>query len=176
MTQFKASDTGLCIRWLIRSDLPEVIEIENRSFPIPWTEDEFIKCISQRNCIACVAESKQSGVIFGYMVYELQKHTINLANVAVAPEVRRSGVGFAMVQRLIDKLTQQRRQAIAAEVSENNLDAQLFFAASGFKARRCVANHYETGGGMIEFVYVLPGTAAEWRGTNRITEYLNDSI
>ena len=44
------------IRWMIRRDMPEVLDIENRSFEFSWTEEDFIRCLRQRNCIGMVAE------------------------------------------------------------------------------------------------------------------------
>jgi len=44
------------IRWMIRRDMPEVLEIEDRSFEFSWSEEDFIRCLRQRNCIGMVAE------------------------------------------------------------------------------------------------------------------------
>lgn len=153
------------VRWLIRRDLPEVLEIENRSFNEPWTEEEFLIALRQRNTIGCVAESTYMGQIYGFMVYELHKGKLVLLNFAVAPEVRRTGVGSAMVERLTCKLSQQRRRQITTSISEGNLPAQLFFANAGFKAT-AVKN------GEIKFRYVLTSGFPDWQGVNnRLTEY-----
>jgi ribosomal-protein-alanine N-acetyltransferase len=39
------------IRWMIRRDMPEVLEIERQSFEFSWTEEDFLCCLRQRNCI-----------------------------------------------------------------------------------------------------------------------------
>ena len=44
------------IRWLIRRDMDDVLAIERASFQFPWTEEEFLCCLRQRNCIGTVAE------------------------------------------------------------------------------------------------------------------------
>ena len=44
------------IRWMIRRDMPEVLDVERSSFEFPWAEDDFIRCLRQRNCIGMVAE------------------------------------------------------------------------------------------------------------------------
>ena len=44
------------IRWMIRRDMSDVLEIENNSFEFPWFEEDFIRCLRQRNCIGMVAE------------------------------------------------------------------------------------------------------------------------
>jgi ribosomal-protein-alanine N-acetyltransferase len=77
------------------------------------------------------------------MIYELHKSMLRILNFAVSPAVRRHGVGRQMVQRLIDKLSQQRRREIVLEVRETNVPAQLFFAASGFRAITVLRKHFE---------------------------------
>lgn len=129
------------IRWLIRRDMDEVLQIERSSFQFAWTEEEFLCCLRQRNCIGTVAELDHR--IVGFMIYELHKSMLRILNFAVGTEFRRCGIGCQMVQRLVDKLSQQRRREIVLEVRETNLPAQLFFASSGFRAVTVLRNHYD---------------------------------
>ena len=69
--------------------------------------------------------------------------TLHILNFSVGNEYRRMGVGTQMVLRLVDKLSQQRRQEIVLEVRERNLDAQLFFKSHAFKAITVLRHHYE---------------------------------
>ena len=78
-----------------------------------------------------------------------------------------------MVQRLIDKLSQQRRREIVLEVRETNLSAQLFFANAGFRALSVLRNHYDD---TLEDAYYMryslrSGAAESFRPTNRLSEY-----
>jgi [ribosomal protein S18]-alanine N-acetyltransferase len=164
------------IRWLIRRDMPEVMEIENRSYEFPWTEEEFLTCLRQRNCIGTVYES--GSLILGFMIYELYARTLRVLNLAVAPEVRGTGVGAAMIQRLIDKLDQQKRTFIEMEIRERNLKAQLFASRSGFRAVRTLRRHYEeTNEDAILFRYSLqtPANVAAVDGSNRINQYFEEA-
>ncbi len=133
------------VRWMIRRDMPSVLEVENNSFDHPWTEEEFIRCLRQRDCIGMVAERSEH--VVGHMVYELHKQRIHLLSFAVHPDHRRIGIGRAMVERLIMKLSFQRRNRIVAEVRETNLEAQLFFRELGFRAVDILPDFYtsETG-------------------------------
>ena len=160
------------IRWLIRRDMDEVLEIERRSYQFPWDEEEFLTCLRQRNCIGTVYESSGS-LIHGFMIHELHKSTLRVLNIAVAPEVRGAGVGRAMIQRLIDKLDQQKRVFIDAEVRETNVKAQLFLSGAGFRAVTTLRKHYdETDEDAILFRYTLPGsTRVAVDGSNRISQY-----
>ncbi len=129
------------IRWLIRRDMAEVLRIEQSSFMNPWTDEDFLCCLRQRNCIGMVAEHDHK--ILGFMIYELHKSRLHILNFAVDKDSHRSGIGTQMVLRLVDKLSQQRRNEILLEVREGNLDAQLFFKTQGFKAINVLRRHYD---------------------------------
>ena len=115
------------IRWLIRRDMQEVLRIESASFEFPWTDEDFLCCLRQRNCIGMVAEHDHK--IVGFMIYELHKSRLQILNFAVAPEVRLRGIGSQMVLRLIDKLSQQRRNEILLECRERM--SRVALVASG---------------------------------------------
>lgn len=129
------------IRWMIRRDMTEVLEIERESFEFPWFEEDFIRCLRQRNCIGMVAEFGER--IVGFMIYELHKTRLHILNFAVAPDMRRRGVGTRMASKLVAKLSSQRRARITLEVRETNLAAQLFFKQSGFRATNVLRAFYE---------------------------------
>ena len=132
------------IRWMIRRDMPEVLQTEQDSFEYAWTEEDFLRCLRQRNCIGMVAE--QGEKVVGFMIYELHKAKLHILNFAVHPAFRRSGVGGQMVGKLISKLSSHRRTRITLEVRETNLAAQLFFRTQGFKAVRVLRGYYEDSG------------------------------
>ena len=132
---------NLQIRWMIRRDMAEVLRIERDSFDFNWTEEDFLACLRQRNCIGMVAESH--GRVLGFMIYELHKNRLHVLNFAVAPECRRHGVGTQMIDKLVNKLSQQRRQEIVLEVRETNLNAQLFFQSQDFRAVQVLRSHYD---------------------------------
>ena len=160
------------IRWLIRRDMPEVLEIEKASFEYTWNEEDFLCCLRQRNCIGMVAEKDYE--INGFMIYELHKTKLRVINFAVAPRNRREGIGSVMVSRLVDKLSQQRRKEISLEVRETNLPAQFFFKEQGFKATKVLRNHYDdTTEDAYHMSYKLPGSdwALPFGLENRISEY-----
>lgn len=164
---------GVQIRWMIRRDMPEVLEIEQQSFEYAWTEEDFLCCLRQRNCIGMVAEHQER--IVGFMIYELLKSQLHVLNFAVAPWARRQGVGAQMTEKLANKLAQQRRQEIRLEVREGNLSAQLFFRNQGFCATNVLRSYYED---TAEDAYVMrflleaaDGTALPMTSRNRISEF-----
>jgi [ribosomal protein S18]-alanine N-acetyltransferase len=171
-TKSSAPQLDVQIRWLIRRDMPEVLNIEQQSFEFSWTEEDFLCCLRQRNCIGMVAERDHE--IVGFMIYELHKSRLNILNFAVAPALRRQGVGSQMVMRLVDKLSQQRRKEILLEVRERNLDAQMFFKQQNFRAVRVLRSHYDD---TCEDAYIMQfrldraDESLGFQSTNRITEF-----
>lgn len=136
-----ATRTHVQIRWMIRRDMPSVLAIEGQSFEFPWSEEEFIRVLRQRDCIGMVAEISEE--IVGYMVYELHTKRIHILSFAVHEDFRLQGVGMTMIKKLVSKLTYQRRNRIALEVRERNVSAQVFFRQLGFRAVRILKSYYE---------------------------------
>lgn len=134
--------TDAHIRWMIRRDMPSVLDIEEKSFEFHWCEEEFIRCLCQRTCIGMVAELPDE-TIAGFMIYELHKNRIHLLNLAVHPSFRRLGVGLAIIDKLVSKLSKDRRNRIMLEVRESNLPAQLFLKSSGFRAVQILRDFYD---------------------------------
>lgn len=98
---------------MIRRDMPEVLEIENDSFEFSWSEDDFVRCLRQRNCIGMVAEHDER--IVGFMIYELHKNRLHVLNFAVRDDLRRRGIGSQMMRKLVQKLSNQRRNRIISK-------------------------------------------------------------
>jgi ribosomal-protein-alanine N-acetyltransferase len=162
------------IRWMIRRDMGEVLRAEQLSFEYSWTEEDFLRCLRQRNCIGMVAEHNDR--IVGFMIYELHKTRLHVLNFAVAPSYRRAGIGAQMVTKLIGKLSSHRRAKITLAVRERNLPAQLFFRSQDFRAVRVLRNYYEDSGEdafLMEFRMGGPVEEAEPFDVpvNRIAQY-----
>ena len=66
------------IRWMIRRDMQEVLQAEQQCFDQSWTEEDFLRCLRQRNCIGMVAEAGDK--VIGFMIYELHKNKLHILN------------------------------------------------------------------------------------------------
>jgi len=126
---------------MIRRDMTDVLHIEDESFEFSWLEDDFIRCLRQRNCIGMVAEHNER--VIGFMIYELHRNRLHVLNFAVHPDFRRKGIGSQMMNKLVAKLSPQRRTRIQLEVRETNLPAQLFFRGLNFRAISLLRDFYE---------------------------------
>jgi ribosomal-protein-alanine N-acetyltransferase len=152
--------------------MPEVLQIEQTSFDFSWTEEDFLRCLRQRNCIGMVAE--QGEKVVGFMIYELHKTKLHILNFAIQPAFRRLGVGVQMVTKLVSKLSSHRRTKITLEIRETNLAAQLFFRSQGFRAVRVLRAYYEDSGEDAYLLqYRLDGDSSDDSedSVNRIAQY-----
>jgi ribosomal-protein-alanine N-acetyltransferase len=140
---------------MIRRDMREVLAIEHEAFEFPWSDEDFTGCLRQRNCIGMVAESGDAVVAF--MIYELHRSSLHVINFAVARSHRRLGIGTRMMEKLVGKLSPDRRSRIVLEVRETNLPAQLFFRSLSFRAISVLKDFYSD---TVEDAYLMHYVAA----------------
>jgi len=145
----KLSPASFYIRWMIKSDLPRVLEIDS-GYEHPLSEEEYISISRRRNCIGMTAEYGDK--VVGFMVYELHKDRLDVLRLAVDKELHGCGIGSALVEKLISKLSIDRRSEIVFHVRESNLNAQRFL-----KRRQFVASvereYFDDGADAYKFVY-----------------------
>lgn len=144
------------VRWMIRRDMPAVMDIENDRFEYPWTRDEFTETLRQANCIGMVVTVKDEPV--GYVVYRWHKKFAEILTIAVHRDFERMGAGRALVAKLISKLSPDRRSRLNAIVRETNQDALSFFRGMGFKACKVLRNLYRD---TDDDAYVMEYSVAE---------------
>ena len=99
------SPEQVTIRHLGYADLPQVIAIERRAFPTPWSLAMFVLELSKPSsvCLAAVEETgSRNGRLLGYLICSRYADAWHLMNVAVDIPQRRRGIGTMLLGRLID--------------------------------------------------------------------------
>jgi len=119
------------IRWMIRRDMPEVLQTEQQSFGFAWTEEDFLRCLRQRNCIGMVAEHDHR--IIGFMIYELHKSKLRVLNFATIPDMRRQGVGAQMIRHAEAWLCALGVRKVQLLIRESNIGAAGFYDRQGYE-------------------------------------------
>jgi [ribosomal protein S18]-alanine N-acetyltransferase len=119
------------IRQLTYADLPQVIAIERRAFPTPWSLAMFVLELSKPSgiCLAALAE----GRMVGYLVCSRYDTVWHLMNVAVDPIVQRRGIGSALLERLFE-LADKPSEQYTLEVRTSNESAIRLYERFGFRA------------------------------------------
>ena len=128
------------IRFIVRNDMPEVLAIEREAFRHPWYPDDFFSVLRERCCMGIVATVRK--LVVGYAITELRPNGMRVLNMAVRREYRRQGIASAILQRIQTGITESKLERIAALVSEENVEAQVFFKACGFQWTRTQPKPY----------------------------------
>ena len=118
------------IRRMQLEDLEAVMQIEEASFSVPWTKDDFAQSLKQNGAIYLVAINDD--IIVGYcgLWGILDEGQIN--NVAVSNEHRKRGIGGMMLSRLIDEGEKEGLTAFTLEVRAQNAPAIALYKKNGF--------------------------------------------
>ena len=118
------------IRRLTYADLPQVIAIERRAFPTPWSLAMFVLELSKPSgiCLAAVVEER----LVGYLVCSRYDTVWHVMNVAVAPEERRTGVATALLTELLERVGDPAAR-YTLEVRQSNAGAITLYERFGFR-------------------------------------------
>jgi [ribosomal protein S18]-alanine N-acetyltransferase len=119
------------IRPLAYADLPQVIAIERRAFPTPWSLAMFVLELSKPSGI-CLA-ALEHGVIVGYLVCSRYDTVWHLMNVAVEPDRQRQGIASTLLDRLFEQADKPSEQ-YTLEVRTSNEGAIRLYERFGFRA------------------------------------------
>ncbi len=135
----------ICVSRMELADLDEVMKIEQCSFPVPWSRGLYEKEIKSKNrsAIAAVARYKFSSEVIAHAVWWLIADECHLANIAVAPEYRRQGVGDAMLRACFHDTVRRRMKYIVLEVRQSNTAAQNLYTKYGFNIMAIRRGYYQ---------------------------------
>ena len=128
---------ALRIRRAVVEDLASIARIERASFSDPWTEDALATALDRMVVlVAAEGEGKGDGAasLVGYVVALVVAPDAEIADLAVAPEARRRGVGRALLARALDALADLGVRAVHLEVRESNRAARTLYESAGFRA------------------------------------------
>jgi len=119
------------IRKMIFKDLDEIMEIEKRSFPTPWTKTMFLESLSSEIYKNFVIE-EQNEVIGYIMLYYIQDEG-HITNFAINPLFRKKGYATKLLSYVIDYFKKKSIVEFFLEVRESNKVAINLYRKFGFE-------------------------------------------
>lgn len=119
------------VRDLAARDLKAILVIEAASFQDPWSAESFRSMLAQSQTLATVVE--RSGAVAGYCVAWMVGDEAELTNLAVEPGLRRTGLGRALLDQLLDTIAARGGATLYLEVRESNAAAQALYRSRGFE-------------------------------------------
>jgi len=127
------------IRRLTYADLPQIIAIERRAFPTPWSLAMFVLELSKPSGICLVALSDER--VVGYLVCSRYDIVWHVMNVAVDPARRREGIATALLDHLFEMADKPGEQ-YTLEVRTSNDAAIALYERFGFRSAGVRPGYY----------------------------------
>lgn len=149
--------SSAAIRPLNYSDLPQVLAIERRSFPTPWSLAMFVLELSRPSgvCLAMTeVEQAASGGgaerggrarasqqrMLGYLICSRYGDDWHIMNIAIDPTARRRGLATALLEELFARAGRDR--AYTLEVRTSNGPAIALYEKFGFRGAGVRQRYY----------------------------------
>lgn len=132
---------SIVIRSMELRDVQEVSRIEQESFTMPWSKEEFSRMLERSYSLALVAEL--AGKVVGFCVLTNICNEGNIDNVAVDETCRGKGVASALVAEMIVRGEAIAIQDFTLEVRVSNTPAIRLYEKMGFVSEGIRPNFYE---------------------------------
>jgi ribosomal-protein-alanine N-acetyltransferase len=136
----------ITIRPLAYSDLPQVIAIERRAFPTPWSLAMFVLELSKPSgvCLAAVNPQLPRSPIVGYLICSRYADVWHLMNIAVDPLARRQGYATALLDEMLRRAGPDEPYTL--EVRTSNAGAIRLYERFGFRSAGTRPRYYHDTG------------------------------
>ena len=149
--------TDVEIRPFVYADLPQVIGIERRAFPTPWSLAMFVLELSKPSGVCLAAEI--DGRLVGYLICSRYETVWHVMNVAVDPVHQRRGVASALLGELYGRVDDGTAR-FTLEVRESNTVAIRLYERDGFRAAGMRRRYYQDNGEDAVIMWRTPATRA----------------
>ena len=136
----------MLIRDFQPSDLPALSKIDQECFPpgISYSREELAAYIAHRSARTWVAENE--GSIVGFVVASREPARVgHIITIDILEGWRRRGAGTDLMDAAEDWARKARLQAIYLETAEENVAAQSFYEARGYRKVELVDRYYSDG-------------------------------
>ena len=114
-------------------DAPDMAALHARSFPRGWSAAAFEHFLADATCSAWVARRPEEGSVAGFLLSRRAADEAEIVTIAVAEDLRRRGLGSALVESAAAALGRRGVRRLLLEVGEGNLAARSLYAERGFR-------------------------------------------
>lgn len=125
---------------LTEAQLAEVLDIERRAYPFPWTEGIFRDCLRAGYSSWLVLDP--GGRVLAYALMTMAVGEAHVLNLAVDPMLRRQGLGRFMLAHLLQVARAANATVVLLEVRRSNKAAIRLYQAFGFRHIGTRKNYY----------------------------------
>ncbi len=125
----RLSDPPPRLRPMVEADLGEVLEVERRAYPYPWSPGIFAD--SLRVGYRCwLAEGARTTL--GYGIMSVAAGEAQILNLCVDPPWQGRGLGRRLLERLLEDARRLQADTAFLEVRASNRAAKALYLSAGF--------------------------------------------
>ncbi len=128
-----ASSDGVLLRMMDCADLDQVVALERSCFGDPWPRESFQAELADAPRVRWPLVAFRGGSLAGYVIGWFIEDEAHLANLAVAPALRRRGLGRRLLAALLAEASRRGSRWILLEVRPSNLAALSLYGEFGFR-------------------------------------------
>ncbi len=137
----------IAVRKMDPEHVDAVMEIENRSFPSPWTRESFLSDINASYTSDLVAVRGQDcELVLGYVAAWIVHDECMINKIACHPDHRHRGVATLLLKTLIEKAKMEGASGFYLEARQSNIPAIRFYQSFGFVKHGKRKNYYSDTG------------------------------
>jgi len=133
---------GIRVRPMVEADVDRVGAIEASSFTTPWRSATFRTLLDRPGAVLRVLEAPPMAV-GGYAVLWCIQDQGELANIAVAPQLRDMGLGGYLLDQMTVEALGRGVESLYREVRVSNARARAMYASRGFQEIGVRRDYYE---------------------------------
>lgn len=112
------------------SDLPAVLETDQRSLPTPWSEEIWRQELAGPFGLYLVLE--EGGTLSGHIGIKLISAEAHVMTLAVRPERRKRGFARALIEAALNDPASAGARYVHLEVRPSNVAARALYGSLGF--------------------------------------------
>lgn len=146
---------GALVRRLTYAELPQVIGVERRAFPTPWSLAMFVLELSKPggHCLVALRDER----VVGYLICSRFDTVFHVMNVAVDPLLRREGIATALLDAVLVEVGDPEAQ-FTLEVRPSNTGAIALYGRFGFLGVGHRKRYYQDNGEDALIMWRTPAT------------------
>lgn len=135
----------IIIREMTLQDVEQVHELEKLAFSMPWTRQDFVDAVENKDALYLVVEEKEcQGKVIACCGMRSIVGEGDISNVVVHPDKRQQGIAGLMLSELLKRGKEEYGvEAYTLEVRKGNVAAVRLYSKLGFIEEGVRKNFYE---------------------------------
>jgi [ribosomal protein S18]-alanine N-acetyltransferase len=123
---------SLVIHSLTHDDIDDVLAIEECAFTNPWTRAMYLAELENPGVSYCFLARNEGHEAVGFCSFWRVLDELHINNLAVMPNLRRTGVGSTLLAFVLKKGVELGARRATLEVRRSNEAARLLYERAGF--------------------------------------------